>query len=156
MWKLFWGSHICLRTGNIECATTQLTGIVQNVCYGWNRYSGPCDETPARTHTPLPPVLSWRCTTKCIFLFLCTLRRMWSNRSRRNFQGGSGPGYIDSEALQGWLLKFGEGNKKLCIDVEMFVDWLANQSLPWIAYHEFMSGRLISLNKQPGIIYPST
>ena len=40
----------------------------------------------------------------------------------QKLSGGSGPGYTDSEALQGWLLKFGEGNKKLCIGVEIFVD----------------------------------
>ena len=35
--------------------------------------------------------------------------------------------------------------------METFVDWLANGSPPWAAYCAFMSGRLIALDKQPGI-----
>ena len=33
-----------------------------------------------------------------------------------------------------------------------FVDWLANGSPPWAAYCALMSGRLITLEKQPGIL----
>ena len=33
------------------------------------------------------------------------------------------------------------------------VDWLANKSLPWAAYREFMSGRLIDPGKQP-VVHP--
>ena len=35
--------------------------------------------------------------------------------------------------------------------MENFVDWLANESPPWTAYRAFMSGRLIVLDKNPGI-----
>ena len=35
--------------------------------------------------------------------------------------------------------------------METFVDWLANGILSWAAYHEFMSGRLTALDKQPGM-----
>ena len=35
--------------------------------------------------------------------------------------------------------------------MENFVDWLANGSPPWAAYRAFMSGRLIALDKQPGV-----
>ena len=69
----------------------------------------------------------------------------------RKLSGSSGPGGMDSEALQGSLLKFGEDSTKLRTDVETFVDWLANGSPPWAAYSAFMSGRLIALNKQPGV-----
>ena len=31
------------------------------------------------------------------------------------------------------------------------MDWLANGSPPWAAYRAFMSGRLIVLDKQPGV-----
>ena len=67
------------------------------------------------------------------------------------FLGNSGPGGTDSEELQGWLLKFGEDSTRLRTSVETFVDCLSNESLPWAAYHAFMSGWLIALDKKPGI-----
>ena len=33
----------------------------------------------------------------------------------RKLPGSSGPGGMDSEALQGWLLKFGDNSKNICI-----------------------------------------
>ena len=42
--------------------------------------------------------------------------------------GRSGPGGTDSEALQGYLIKFGEDSTRLRNSVETFVDWLANES----------------------------
>ena len=62
-----------------------------------------------------------------------------------------GPGGTYSEALQGWLLKFGEDSNRINTSVETFVDWSANGSPPWAAYRAFMSGRLISLDKHPGV-----
>ena len=35
---------------------------------------------------------------------------------------------------------------------EIFIDWLANQNPLWKAYLDFMSGRLIALDKQPGFL----
>ena len=69
----------------------------------------------------------------------------------RNLSGSSGPGGMDSEALQGWLMKFREDSTRLRTIVETFVGWLANGSLPWEAYRAFMSGLLIELDKQPGL-----
>ena len=40
----------------------------------------------------------------------------------RKLSGISGPGGMDSEALQGWLLKSGEDNKKILTSVEIFVN----------------------------------
>ena len=65
--------------------------------------------------------------------------------------GSSSPGGTESEALQGWLLKFGEDITILRTSVETFVDWLSNGSPPWAAYCAFMSGRMITLDKQPGV-----
>ena len=67
----------------------------------------------------------------------------------RKLSGSLVPGVMDSEDLQGWLLKIGDERKCFCSSV--FFDWLENQSLPWAAYREIMSGRLISLDKQPGL-----
>ena len=69
----------------------------------------------------------------------------------RNVLGSSGPGGTDSEALQGWLLKFGEDSTRLRTSVETVVDWLANGSPPWTTYRAFMSVRMIALDKQPGV-----
>ena len=55
------------------------------------------------------------------------------------------------EVLQVWLLKFGEDSTILRTSVETFFDWLADGIPPWAAYCAFMSGRLIALDKQPGV-----
>ena len=55
------------------------------------------------------------------------------------------------EGLQGWLLKFGEDITIIRTSVETFVDWLVNGSPTWAAYHAFMSGGLIALDKQHGV-----
>ena len=62
-----------------------------------------------------------------------------------------GPCGTDLEALQGWILKSGEDSKKLCISVEIFVDWPTNKNPPWAAYCAFISGRLIVLDKNTGV-----
>ena len=69
----------------------------------------------------------------------------------QKLSGSSGPGGTDAEVLQGWLLKSREDIKRICTSVESFSDWLANGIPPWVAYHVFMSGRLIALYKQPGV-----
>ena len=48
----------------------------------------------------------------------------------RKRSGSSGPACTDSEALHGWILKFGEDKKIICTSVETFFDWIANKSLP--------------------------
>ena len=65
--------------------------------------------------------------------------------------GSLGSGGTESEALQGWLLKFGDNSKRLHTSVETFADWIANNIPPCAAYFAFMSGRLIALDKQPGV-----
>ena len=69
----------------------------------------------------------------------------------RKLSGSSGHVVTDSKDLQGRPLKFREDRKKLLISVEISVNWLSNQSPPWSAYYVFMSGRLIALNKNPGV-----
>ena len=69
----------------------------------------------------------------------------------RKRSGREGPNGTNSEALQGWLLKFGDHRKKLLISVESFADWLANQKLSRAAYWALLYGRLIALDKIPGL-----
>ena len=51
----------------------------------------------------------------------------------RKLSGISGPGGTESEALEVWLLKFGEDCTRLRTRLETFMDWLANGSPPWAA-----------------------
>ena len=69
----------------------------------------------------------------------------------QKLSGCSGPGVMDSEALQGRLLKFGEDIKTLRSSDETFVYWISNNRPPWASYHTFMFGRLITLDKKPDI-----
>ena len=42
-------------------------------------------------------------------------------------------GGTDSEASQGWLLKFRECSKRLFSSVKTLIDWIANKIPPWAA-----------------------
>ena len=54
-------------------------------------------------------------------------------------------------SLQHWLLWFGAASAELRLIVEYFIEWMSNGRLPWSAYRALTSGRLIALDKQPGI-----
>ena len=65
--------------------------------------------------------------------------------------GGAGTGRTDSILLQHWLLRFGSASGELRLIVGDFTEWMGNRQPPWAAYMALMSGRLIVLDKQPGI-----
>ena len=65
--------------------------------------------------------------------------------------GGAGPGGTDSLLLQHWLLRLGAASAELRRTFGDFVEWLGNGRPPWAAYWALMRGRLIALDKQPGI-----
>ena len=65
--------------------------------------------------------------------------------------GGNGPGGTNSVSLQHWLLWFGAARSDLRLIVREFIDWMNNGRAPWAACRAMMSGRLIALDKQPGI-----
>ena len=65
--------------------------------------------------------------------------------------GGDGPGGTDSVRLQNWLLRFGAASGELRLIVTYFTEWLSNGQPTWYAYRAIMSGRLIALDKQPGV-----
>ena len=48
-------------------------------------------------------------------------------------------------------MKLGQDSTRLHTSVETFVDWLSNGISPCAAYCAFMSGRLIALDRQPGL-----
>ena len=65
--------------------------------------------------------------------------------------GGAGPGGTDSVSLQHWLLQFGAASGELRQIVAEFGEWISNGRPPWSAYCAMVSGRLIALDKSPGI-----
>ena len=65
--------------------------------------------------------------------------------------GGARPGGMDSVSLQHWLLRFVAASAELRLIFGDFLEWLGNWRLPWVAYRALMSGRLIDLEKHPGI-----
>ena len=65
--------------------------------------------------------------------------------------GGAGPGGTDSVSLQHWILRFGAASADLRLIVWDLVECLGNGRPPLAAYRSLMIGRLIALDKQPGI-----
>ena len=65
--------------------------------------------------------------------------------------GVAGPEGTDSVSLQHWLLRFREASGELRQIVAQFGECLSNGRPPWAAYCAMMSGRLIALDKIPGI-----
>ena len=54
-------------------------------------------------------------------------------------------------SLQHWILRFGAASAELRLIVGDFLEWLGNGRPMGAAYRALMSGRLIALDKQPGI-----
>ena len=65
--------------------------------------------------------------------------------------GGARTDGTDSVSLQHWLLWFGVANGELRLIVGKFTEWPGNEWPPYSVYRALMSGRLIMLDKQPGI-----
>jgi hypothetical protein len=65
--------------------------------------------------------------------------------------GSAGPGGSDAQSVQHWLLRHGQASQLLRKAVRDFVDWQANGSPPWAAYRALKAGRLVALDKCPGI-----
>jgi hypothetical protein len=69
----------------------------------------------------------------------------------RRLSGGAGLGGTDAHALQQWLLRFGKASRTLRQASAEMVDWLANTFPPWASYRALMAGRLVALDKCPGV-----
>jgi hypothetical protein len=69
----------------------------------------------------------------------------------RRLSGAAGLGGTDAHALQQWLLRFGNSSRTLRQATAELVDWLANDFPPWAAYRALMAGRLVALDKCPGV-----
>ena len=69
----------------------------------------------------------------------------------RHLSGGAGLNGTDSQEMSRWLTCYGPASRELRQTVAELANWLANNTPPWAAYRAFMSGRLIALDKCPGI-----
>ena len=65
--------------------------------------------------------------------------------------GVARPGGTDSVSLQHWLLRFGAASGELRLIIAEVGEWLSNERPSCAVYRAMMSGRLIALNKSPGI-----
>ena len=54
-------------------------------------------------------------------------------------------------SLQHWLLRFVAASGEMRLIFEEVGEWLSNRQDPWAAYRAMISGRLIALDKSPGI-----
>lgn len=72
-------------------------------------------------------------------------------RVARKLSGSGGLGGSDAQAVSQLLLKFGTASRKLRIVMAKVGQWLANESPPWAAYRALMAGRLLAVDKCPGI-----
>ena len=60
-------------------------------------------------------------------------------------------GGTDTSDLQHWLLRFGRDSAEFRKAVAEFVQWKANDNPPWAAYPALRAGRLVGLDKMPGV-----
>ena len=65
--------------------------------------------------------------------------------------GLSEPGGVDSISLQHWMIRFGVASLRIRPIVGEFGDWMSNVCPPWVDYRALMYGRLIVLDKCPGV-----
>ena len=62
------------------------------------------------------------------------------------------PGGTDAAFLQYWLLRFGRASAEFRKAVAEFVRWKSNNNpRPWAAYRALRAGRLVGLDKMPGV-----
>jgi hypothetical protein len=65
--------------------------------------------------------------------------------------GSAGLGGSDAHAVSHWLLKFSAASQRLRSALADLGSWMANKSPPWAAIRALMAGRLLAIDKSPGI-----
>ena len=65
--------------------------------------------------------------------------------------GSAGCSSVDAALLKTMLLRFQQASTTLRVEMVQWVHWLANTSPPWAAYRAMKQGRLVALDKQPGV-----
>ena len=72
-------------------------------------------------------------------------------RVARQLHGSAGCSGVDAEHLKNQLLKHGKASAELREELAEWALWLANTAPPWASYRAMRQGRLVALDKQPGI-----
>ena len=69
----------------------------------------------------------------------------------KKLRGSAGLGGLDANNLTQLLLRYKDTSEGLRNEVAELTMWLANGFPPWSSYRALMSGRLIALDKNPGV-----
>ena len=69
----------------------------------------------------------------------------------KKLTGAAGCSGVDSALLKCCLLRYGKASSELREELLDWTLWLANSSPPWAAYRAMRQGRLVALDKQPGV-----
>ena len=69
----------------------------------------------------------------------------------KKLRDSAGLGGLDASNLSQLLLRYKKTSGGLRHDVAEFTMWLVNGFPPWSSYRALMSGRLIALDKNPGV-----
>eukprot|EP00804_Cyclotella_cryptica_P015633 CCRYP_003626-RA/>CCRYP_003626-RA protein AED:0.41 eAED:0.41 QI:0/0/0/0.66/0.5/0.33/3/0/308 len=69
----------------------------------------------------------------------------------RKLTGAAGCSSVDSALLKCALLRYGKASSELREEMLEWTLWLGNTSPPWAAYRAMRQGRLVALDKQPGV-----
>ena len=69
----------------------------------------------------------------------------------RRLSGGAGLGGVNSAFLKQILLRHGAASRRIRRTMASFAEWMANSYPPWAAYRALRMGRLIALDKSPGV-----
>mgnify|MGYP006186617991 CR=1 FL=1 len=69
----------------------------------------------------------------------------------RKLTGAAGCSSVDSALLKSALLRYGKASSELREEMLEWTLWLGNTSPPWAAYRAMRQGRLVALDKQPGV-----
>ena len=72
-------------------------------------------------------------------------------RMAHRLGGSVGPAGTDSSCLRGWLLNFGPVSRALQNVVARVTEKMCNENVDWAMHRGFMVGRLIALDKSPGV-----
>ncbi len=79
----------------------------------------------------------------------CTSKDLEALALRMN--GSAGPSSLNASMMRSCLLQYGRASSKLRQEMAHWVEWLSNESPPWVAYRALMCRRLVVLDKQPGV-----
>ena len=74
-----------------------------------------------------------------------------AERIARQLHRSAGCSGVDAEHLKNQLLKHGKASAELREELVEWALWLANDTPPWASYRAMRQGRLVALDKQPGV-----